>query len=127
MDARLYLFQALNAHCRQQRPNDMGDITWNDAAMIRTLALRYEQGDTAAWDTFLKQLQADWNLAGFLRLFLEKLRILRCEEPEFQWQMGEFPPGQTPLNPDDEAALLKVLCTWPPEDEMAEAFPEPHD
>ncbi|MHB8901753.1 MAG: hypothetical protein ACYC6Y_23605 [Thermoguttaceae bacterium] len=70
MDTKQLILERLDETCRSLDLDDLGDIRWNDAQVLRKCAIRAERGDLSGWDEFLAHVNAHRRVAcGFIRMF----------------------------------------------------------
>ena len=109
MDVCQLVLSALRTHCRDVRIDDISDITWDDAALIRSCLVRLEHGDRAAWSVFTDRLQGNLDFAAAVHLIMEESGFVQLDVSLNQLIMGSLPSGTKKFVTDDEERFLRAL------------------
>jgi hypothetical protein len=108
MDIRQFILERLDEACRSLDLDDLGDIKWNDAQLLRKCAIRVQRGDLSGWAEFLAHMKAHRRVAhGIICVFND----LGWAKYSFENQCLELtlPHDCPPIDDDMEENLIELL------------------
>ena len=108
MDTKLRILQQLDEICRALDLDDLGDIQWGDAQLLRKCTIRADRGDPTAWHDFIAHLSQHREVAyGFTRI-LEDLGWAACSVEMDRLELT-LPSDFLPLDDATHAQLTTLL------------------
>jgi hypothetical protein len=108
MDIRQLILERLDETCRSVDLDDIGDMQWNDAQLLRKCAIRAKRGDLSGWAEFLAHIKAYRRVAhGLVRVF----QNLGWAEYSFENQCLELtlPHDYPPIDDHTKEELIELL------------------
>ena len=122
MDTTVLILERLSESCRSLDPIDfvIGDVTWDDAQLVRKCAIRAQRGDPTGWRDFISHVNTHRAVAcGLIRMF-ESLGWADYSVEKDCMELtlpGDFPPLERKAKED----LISFLN---PSSEIANAQPQ---
>jgi len=118
MDTKLAILTRLDAICREQDLNDLGEIQWEDGQVLRSCVIRTERGDPNGWLTFLEHLQKNPEAGRGFRYLFEEFDWAESSPDEDRLLLTLPLTESPPLSESESLQLLNVLDPPPEPDEQ---------
>lgn len=108
MNTQQLILERLDETCRSLDLDDLGDIQWNDAQLLRKCALRAKLGDPTGWREFLAHVNANRRVAwGFINMF-ENLGWAKYSKEKKRTELA-LPQDYPQIDDDTKEALIAFL------------------